>query len=364
MNTNKMEILKSNPYQNDQEELSFYRKRAGEFNRIIQGDLKYTDNFSELQLEALIEITNIFTNEIKYFEECIETTPRVKKAFETIFQSKNKFYQGILKRYSTYISIICFGKIENIVYINFKTLGNEFRKGLQEVLDVVEKDIPKYELLFAELDSLQNQNKKFEVYLGRDGIYAFEGRRASDISRRRRITSKEFAERQKIKISPKYINFNTLIKEYYSEEDRKSYLESNDILPSHDLVIFDTGFTGSIPEQILKTLEFKDPDINNRIKILGTNYFTNNENIDLNEIGLEKMQRIQSRLVKGIKANYQSYLHVDIIEERPKKDMTASGIYQDDNGKLRPAEKPYFNVLFFHYELIELVIRQYFFNKK
>jgi len=364
MNKKLKEISQINPYQNEQDEVALYRKKSSDFYRILQGDLKHSDGFSEVQLEALIELVEIFTKEISYFEEIIKTTPRVKKSFEIIFKTKNKFYQGILKRYSFYLSLICFGKIENITYVNFKTLGNELRKGLQEILDVVEKDIPKYNLLFDDLNSLRNKNKKFEIYLGRDGIYAYEGRRAADIANRRKIKRKsEYSKREEIKINPKYLNFNSVIKEYYSEEDRKKYLESNGISSDQDLIIFDTGFRGNIPEQILKTLGFKDSEIDKRIKILGTDLYNNNLNLNLNQIGLEKMERIQSRLVKGIKPSYLSYLHVDIIEERPKKEMTAAGIFVDDKGILKPIEKPHLNELFFYYELIELVIRQYYFNK-
>ncbi len=70
------------------------------------------------------------------------------------------------------------------------------------------------------------------------------------------------------------------------------------------------------------------------------------------------------RMVKGLLPNLENYLHVDVIEERPKKVMTASGIFEDVDGKLKPVENPYFNKFFFQYELIELAIRQYFYNKE
>ncbi len=358
------EILPNDPYQREKKELESYEKGSKDFYRILKGNLDQNDNFTELQLEALVELINIFTKEISLFEQNISKNFKAKESFKTIFLTKNKFYERILQRYSKYLSVLCFGKLKNITYINFKTLSNELKDGLSEIIDVIEKDVPKYDLLFSELDSLQNQNKKFEVYLGRDGIYAYEARRAGDIAQRRKLKVEDFSHREVIKIKPKYINYNTFIKDNYSEMDREKYLTSNEILHDQDLIIFDTGFTGSIPEQILKTLGFKDPDLNHRIKILGTNFFKNNENIDLNEIDIENMERIQSRLVKGLKPNYQNYLHVDIIEERPKKVMTATGIFEDKNGKLKPAENPYFNKIFFQYELIELTIRQYYYNRE
>jgi len=360
----KQEIFNKNPHEAEINEIHEYEKSSKEFFRILSGNLEKEDNFTELQLETIFEIINLFNQQILRFEREVANNPRAKQSFEIILHNKQKFYERILHRFAKYLSLICYGKLKNIVYINLKTLYNELKEAFDIMTDVVEKDIPKYNILFDDLNSLPNKNKKFEVYLGRDGIYAYEARRATDVAKRRELRGDDKNKREEIKINPKYINFNTLIKEHYSEEDRKRYLENNGIYPEQDLVIFDTGFTGSIPEQILKTLGFQDPDIDHRIKILGTHYYTNNQNLNINNVNPDLVEKIQSRLAKGLKPTYANYLHVDIIEERPKNTMSATGIYEDSNGKLKPAEKPYFDKAYFQYSLIELVIRQYYFNRE
>ena len=355
-----LEILSKNPYEREKEDLEKYERNSREFYRIFKGDIGLQDNFTEIQLEIIFELINIFQSQIKYLENEIKKHPRSRKRFEVLFLTKEKYYERILNRFSKYISLLCYGDFKNLEGINLKNLQNCFKKGINEVIEVIENDVTKYDLLFSELDDYQNDSKKIEIYLGRDGIYAYEARRALDIARRKKLIGERVKRRKIVEIHPKYINYNTFIKDSYSEEDRKKYLESNGILSEQDMIIFDTGFTGSIPEQILKTLGFKNPDLEHRIKILGT-YYTNKQNENESP---EKIERIQKRLVKGILANEESYRHVDIIEERPKNVMTANGIFEDQNGKLKPIENPYFNEFYFQYGLIELTLRQYYFNRE
>jgi len=370
MNFRKQEILKSDPYEREKSELEMYESNSHLFYKALsQGTNLELGSFdlNEIQVEVLKEIFILFQREIKEFEREIKENPKAVEKFNIIFLSKEKFYQRVLQRFSKYLSIITYGDIRQVPNLNIKMLKNFLKKGFKEMIEVAVDDIPKYELLFNELDDLSSSNKKTELYIGRDGIYAYEARRAIDVAKRRKLTGDKIKRRKALEIHPKYINYNSTIKENFKEEDRRRYLQDNGVYPEDDLIIFDTGYRGSIPEQILKTLGRKDyDDIQSRVKILGTDFYEGNEDVDLaaSPEEYEKALKYRSRIIKGIKNNLANYEHVGRIEERGKKYMTATGIFEDKNGKLKPAENPFFNEYFFEYELIELVIRQYFYNRE
>lgn len=366
LSQDKLPIHSKDPYESPKKNLEFYEYMAQDFYKTLRGNIFENSNLSELEKEYLSEIISMFLSEIKNFEKSVLLNNKSKEKFEIIFLTKERFFEKILQKFSKYLSIVCFGDLKNITNLNVNNLRNVLKRALLETIFVVDSDIPLYELLFKELDEIRDSEKKCEVYIGRDGIYAFEGRRSLDVARRRKLNKENKQNRKLIDIHPKYINYNSLIKDNFSDETKRKFIEDAGIKTSDDPIIFDTGFRGSIPEQILKILGFTGEDLEKRIKILATDYHINSNSeisLDSQETILEK-EKIRNRLVRGIKNNYSNYQLVSTIEERAKKYMTASGIFEDQNGKLKPAQNPYLNDLFFEYELIELTIRQYFFNKE
>ena len=99
-----------------------------------------------------------------------------------------------------------------------------------------------------------------------------------------------------------------------------------------------------------------------RIKILGTDFYINS-NAGYEE-NLKEKNKIRKRVVRGIPNSIENYNKVSNIEERPKRHLTSSGLYINEQGKLTAIEAPYLNELSFHYDLIELTIRQYYFNRE
>ncbi len=308
------------------------------------------------------EINKFLIDEIEMFEKKIKESPALKKRCEILFLTKEKYYEKITQRLARYLSLECAGNPKNIENLNLKRLKSVIRMGLQEIISVIENDLPLYDKLFSELDSIRQTDKKVELYIGRDGIYAYEGRRAIDTARRRKKTKEEKAQRKLLEIHPKYINYNSFIKMNFDEETRIKYLQDQGINSSQDLIIFDTGYRGSIPEQILRSMGFSKEEIEKRIKILGTDFYKNF--LGLYEENIEEKNKIRNRMVRGIPYSLENYNLVSNIEERPKRHMTSSGLYINEQGKLTAIESPILNEVSFHYDLIELTIRQYYFNRE
>ena len=318
--------------------------------------------FYSLITEPDNEINRLLSDEIAKFEEKIDRSVVVKKRSEVLFLTKEKYYQKLTLRLAKYLSLECEGDIKNIPNINLKKLKNVINMGFREIFSVLENDISLYDKLFTELDSIRETDKKMELYIGRDGIYAYEGRRSIDTARRRKKTKEEKAQRKLLEIHPKYINYNSFIKNNFDEETKIKYLQDQGVDSSKDLIIFDTGYRGSIPEQILRSIGFSQEEIEKRIKILGTDFYKNYESNY--EEDLEEKTKIRNRLVKGIPYDLENYNKVARIEERPKRNLTSTGLYLNIQGKLTPIEAPFLNEVSFHYDLIELTIRQYFYNRE
>jgi hypothetical protein len=318
--------------------------------------------FYSLITESDNEINKLLLDEIVKFEEKLLKPVAIKKRSEVLFLTKEKYYQKLTLRLAKYLSLECADDPKNLDNLNLKKLKNVINMGFREIFSVLENDIPLYDKLFTELDSIRETDKKVELYIGRDGIYGYEGRRAIDIARRKKKTKEEKAQRKLIEIHPKYINYNSFIKNNFDEETKIKYLQDQGVDSSKDLIIFDTGYRGSIPEQILRSIGFSQEEIEKRIKILGTDFYKNYESNY--EEDLEEKTKIRNRLVKEIPYDLENYNKVARIEERPKRFMTSTGLYFNKKGKLTPIEAPFLNEISFHYDLIELTIRQYYFNRE
>lgn len=208
--------------------------------------------------------------------------------------------------------------------------------------------LPLYEKLFDDLNKLrQNGRNPLEVYLGRDGIYAFIGRKAQDIAQRRKLgwkKRKEAKENGEV-LGPriKYLVYPRLFRDTLSHELKKAYLEDSDVTRDTDPIFYDTGFVGTIPEQILSILGFSGVEIETRMKLLSASK--------------------PGRRVNGI-SEYQRSQIVNEIEYSAKSEEVSVGLVQDQkSGKLRhvafatsPQEQ-------YMYEMIRLAISDYFFHK-
>ena len=198
-------------------------------------------------------------------------------------------------------------------------------EGFRRYIKIHEVDIPLYDKLYEEFDTLRETGRSpLEVYLGRDGIYAYIGRHSQDVARRRKLglegrkKLKEMGE--VVEIHPQYTVYPRYFRDNLNQETKRQFLEQEGISPDADPLFYDTGYTGTIPEQIMKVMDFSQEDIEKRIRLLSAPSV--------------------HRRVKGIPENARSEI-IEYIEHNAKTEETAEGLIIDEKtGKIRHIARP------------------------
>jgi hypothetical protein len=131
-------------------------------------------------------------------------------------------------------------------------------------LQVLETDTTYYDRLFTEWDAKRIGEKEFqEVFLGRDGVYAYIGRRAQMLARRRAFGLDEHSDLD----MPAYLVYPRGFRDGLEDETKNFYLR-NTIKNPQAAHYYDTGFTGTIPEDIMRILGVSKDDWDPRIRLL------------------------------------------------------------------------------------------------
>lgn len=206
----------------------------------------------------------------------------------------------------------------------------------QLIEDVYATDIPLYEKVLADFDKMRQENPDMlEVYLARDGIFAYYGRRAQAAVRRGLLdpeTRREMRETGEVKAYiPKYKNLLVNRKMVGIFDDEGVYFESDfstgqqekanatieaylkqESLEEEDPHFFDTGFEGSIPEKIMEMLGYSKSEINRRIHMLSS--------------------YDSDRRSKGLLFNHRRAA-LDIEHHRPKLTHSAEGYAPNKEGE-------------------------------
>ena len=198
-------------------------------------------------------------------------------------------------------------------------------EGFRRYIKIHEVDVPLYDKLYEEFDNLRETGRSpLEVYLGRDGIYAYIGRHSQDVARRRKLglegrkKLKEMGE--VVEIHPQYTVYPRYFRDNLNQETKRQFLEQEGISPDADPLFYDTGYTGTIPEQIMKVMDFSQEDIERRIRLLSAPSV--------------------HRRVKGIPENARSEI-IEYIEHNAKTEETAEGLIIDEKtGKIRHVAQP------------------------
>lgn len=227
-------------------------------------------------------------------------------------------------------------------------INNLVTEGLKRYLEAYKTDVPLYDKLYEELDKERlNGRNLFEIYLGRDGVYAFFGRKALDLARRRNLGWKERRKLREsgdlVEIRPKYLVYPRLFRDSLTTLEKKEYLESRKITTDQDWMFFDTGYVGSIPEDIMRTMGFQETDMDDHIKLLSANN--------------------PSRRVRGINDSVRDTI-VNQIEHNAKDVNSAEGLSRNARGKLEPIEKLTSPEEQFAFKMIREAIVRHFWLKK
>ena len=237
-------------------------------------------------------------------------------------------------------------EMQNLV----KILDTVLAEGFKKYIKVHEIDIPLYDKLYEEFDNLRETGRyPLEVYLGRDGIYAWVGRRAQDVSRRRKLGlegRRQLKERGEIaEINPQYTVYPRYFRDNLNYETKREFLEQEGISPEADPLFYDTGYTGTIPEQIMRVMDFSDEDIEKRIRLLSA--------------------PSAHRRVKGIAENARGEI-IEYIEHNSKTENTAVGLIKDETtGRIRHIAEPTSPQEQFNYMMVKQAIsRHYWLQEK
>jgi len=142
----------------------------------------------------------------------------------------------------------------------------DFKRCVDEVKEFVKKlyseHFPLYDIAFSELDDMRdNEPGLLEVYLGRDGIYAYVARHAQWSVASDREKAGEWKE-------PKCITYPRLFIQSLQESEKLAYMQSRGITKDEKLVMFDLCYNGSVPEDMLKTLGYSESEVDDNIFML------------------------------------------------------------------------------------------------
>ncbi|HMT19124.1 MAG TPA: hypothetical protein PKD15_03765, partial [Candidatus Saccharibacteria bacterium] len=172
------------------------------------------------------------------------------------------------------------------------------------IRSLFEYDIPVYDRLFETFDTIaQVEPESTEAYLGRDGIHAYYGRLGAIAARESANNSSDDA------IRLLYFVYSSNIKQAPARA-KKDYIAQH-VRPSEVVQYFDTGYSGSIPEDIMQTLGHDRALIESRIHLLNSS----NGN--------------PARRVRTLEADH----YVGDIEAMPKPEGTALGLIAGIDGK-------------------------------
>ncbi len=257
-------------------------------------------------------------------QDCMPDNARIPGITPLLEKTKSLLARYIVQSYPDLkIPEVDLSYIENVVHT-----------ALEKYLNVYAVDIPMYDLLYQDFERLKKEKGSiFEIYLGRDGIYAFEGRHAAGVAQRQLLKSgADDAKR------PKYLVYPRLFSQYLSRELKLKYLQQEGIVPENDPYFADTGFRGSIPEDIMQTMNFPPSEFDRRIKLLSA------DNPD--------------RQVSGMPDKSRETI-INDIEHNSKMNYSSEGLWES-NGHLKPIERPTSPQDQFNYLMIrQALIRHY-----
>ena len=187
------------------------------------------------------------------------------------------------------------------------------RSAEEKYLGVYEVDIPLYDKLYKEFDEIRQSGRSTtEIFLGRDGIYAYFGRKAQAAARRK-VSSMT-------KLFPQYLIYPRNFRDNVGKKVLAEFLQQEEVTTDVDPLFYDTGFSGSIPEQIMQIQGFTPEEIEKRIRLLSAS--------------------VDHRRVKGIVAGARSDI-VASIEANVKAENASFALIRDaTSGKLRPISTP------------------------
>ena len=324
------------------EEASKLRAHIAELKPDLQGVEKYNPYADEAGDMEHVTSSRPGT---KFHERAIQANRRLRspeteedrELAETIQQAYDKLRADIASQYGDQYSQEMFGKrgdklgdiwpayrrlvADYIAVMDEYDLPEALERAAKAFNQVLRVDTKYYDKLFAEWDAKRIGEKEFqEVFLGRDGVYAYVARRAQLYARRRRLGMSSHAAGGSLMEFPTYLVYPRGFRDELDDVVKDEYLHPR--IQNPDAAhYYDTGFTGTIPEDIMRVLGVSESDRDNQIRLLSASD--------------------RPRTVLGLKGDKPERDQiVNTIEHHVKDEESAEGLYRTEDGRLEPYSRP------------------------
>ena len=324
------------------EEASKLRAHIAELKPDLQGVEKYNPYADEAGDMEHVTSSRPGT---KFHERAIQANRRLRspeteedrELAETIQQAYDKLRADIASQYGDQYSQEMFGKrgdklgdiwpayrrlvADYIAVMDEYDLPEALERAAKAFNQVLRVDTKYYDKLFAEWDAKRIGEKEFEeVFLGRDGVYAYVARRAQLYARRRRFGMSSHAAGGSLMEFPTYLVYPRGFRDELDDVVKDEYLHPR--IQNPDAAhYYDTGFTGTIPEDIMRVLGVSESDRDNQIRLLSASD--------------------RPRTVLGLKGDKPERDQiVNTIEHHVKDEESAEGLYRTEDGRLEPYSRP------------------------
>ena len=289
-------------------------------------------------------------------------TEHDRRLSETVQQAYARLQKDIASQYGEQYAQEMFGMKGDdktgYIWITYRRLAADYiavmgEVGLSEALEraaeafnqVLRVDTKYYDKLFAEWDAKRIGEREFqEVFLGRDGVYAYVARRAQLYARRRRLGMSSSEAGGPLVEFPEYLVYPRGFRDELDDVVKYEYLRSR--IQNPDAAhYYDTGFTGTIPEDIMRVLRVSKSDRDSRIRLLSTSS--------------------RPRTVLGLKGDKPERDQiVNTIERNVKDENTAEGLYFAEDGRLESYSRPTSPGERLDFRMVQLALHRHYYTRE
>ena len=289
-------------------------------------------------------------------------TEHDRRLSETVQQAYARLQKDIASQYGEQYAQEMFGMKGDdktgYIWITYRRLAADYiavmgEVGLSEALEraaeafnqVLRVDTKYYDKLFAEWDAKRIGEREFqEVFLGRDGVYAYVARRAQLYARRRRLGMSSSEAGGPLVEFPEYLVYPRGFRDELDDVAKYEYLRSR--IQNPDAAhYYDTGFTGTIPEDIMRVLRVSKSDRDSRIRLLSTSS--------------------RPRTVLGLKGDKPERDQiVNTIERNVKDENTAEGLYFAEDGRLESYSRPTSPGERLDFRMVQLALHRHYYTRE
>lgn len=249
-------------------------------------------------------------------DELVSYTPTYQRDeqmyLKPFFQQIKYFISRFVAEQASIVSARDSSVSQTAAYIDsMRTNRSLFERLRRLAKPLFDHDIPLYDMLFDEFDTLAaRDDNHLEIYVGRDGVHAYAARLGE-------IAAREVVSNETGDLSPVQDAVNLLYMVHNSHTIKADTSTKEEYVRSHfdadaSVQIFDSGYQGSVPADILRQLGYDGAMLDARIHLL-------------NSMG-NPMRRLKS---------LDGDQYIGDIENAPKPEAAADTLVRNAQGELQ-----------------------------